>query len=679
MFIGVSESGAGGTRDRYKKNSLRTPADGDARVKSAAVHAYATRRSRRCQSDSADLDDAEAACLRERADVRRRPRDQAARRVRVRRGAALPVARRGRAPALQLQDPSDDSYRFCYTSATARVVRLDVIRRRHVPAVRRPAAAAAGGRAATRSSRRSGTWRARASRAWARAGRGGRDRRRRRRRAAVRPPDLVVDEARGFGWDVRTGRASPRPTRADAVHGTASAGVAVARADNSGGCGVAPGRRSWACALDADAGLAADALVADDVFARTVEAFATIDRPLQQLGPARRRPRRRAGGARVVHARRGGSGASGRRGAGQGRRRLRRRQRWALRQLERRRFSAHPDTITVGAIGDDGRRTSYSGFGACLDLVAPSDGGWRRRRPTSSARLRAGQRHGVDRRRRPRRPRPQRPRCWPARPDAATCGGCCRTAPDASTSPTRTGRSAPRGGAQPVVRPRRPRRRGGPRARSPGRRSRRRATPAAPSGTACCRWRRGRRVPLDAPRATGWRSSRRRLRRRPPVAGRRRARPRVAGGTRAADARRAADGAAARRGLVPHAYLTHAALGENSSRDEAWFLETRDVSAQGRLRRGVCARGVAAAPSPAAPPAPPLPPPAGAAALRAVGRRRRLVRVQPRLLRGRGRARATVAPRSRVELLPPPPVSSGDRATSLVLVTTVIRVASLLN
>ena len=40
-------------------------------------------------------------------------------------------------------------------------------------------------------------------------------------------------------------------------------------------------------------------------------------------------------------------------------------------------FVSHPYTIAVGAVGDDGQRASYSEPGACIDVVAPSDGGWR--------------------------------------------------------------------------------------------------------------------------------------------------------------------------------------------------------------------------------------------------------------------------------------------------------------
>ena len=40
-------------------------------------------------------------------------------------------------------------------------------------------------------------------------------------------------------------------------------------------------------------------------------------------------------------------------------------------------FTSHSYTFAVGAIGDDGRRTTYSEPGACIDVVAPSDGGWR--------------------------------------------------------------------------------------------------------------------------------------------------------------------------------------------------------------------------------------------------------------------------------------------------------------
>lgn len=192
-------------------------------------------------------------------------------------------------------------------------------------------------------------------------------------------PDLLVDRGASFGWDLQTGARLATANSDEALHGTASAGVAAAVADNGrGGCGVAPQARLVAVRLLGATVVSSDTFVADDVFAESLRAFEHSDAVVVSNswgppddgrvdGPGIRAWYRRVDEALADYAARSRSGvvlfASGNGGK--------------FDNANDDGFASHWTTIAVGAVGDDGQRTPYSEPGACIDVVAPSDGGWR--------------------------------------------------------------------------------------------------------------------------------------------------------------------------------------------------------------------------------------------------------------------------------------------------------------
>lgn len=194
--------------------------------------------------------------------------------------------------------------------------------------------------------------------------------------------DLRVDVERSFGYDASTGQRHSTAHASSAIHGTATAGVATAIRDNlRGGCGVA-----WGAALIGVRLLNHGASPADNVF--TSASFASSLSELATLGnvivsnswgppddgrvdgPVHRdfysevdlamrsfyATARNGLGGIIVFANGNGGRFDNSNDDG---------------------FASHPATIAVGAVGDDHRRTPYTEPGACVDVVAPSDGGIR--------------------------------------------------------------------------------------------------------------------------------------------------------------------------------------------------------------------------------------------------------------------------------------------------------------
>lgn len=192
-------------------------------------------------------------------------------------------------------------------------------------------------------------------------------------------PDLRVDSSRSFGWDFETGMRLPTADSASASHGTAVAGLASARAHNArGGCGIAPDATLVAVRLLSDA---PETTVSDVSFVRTLEEFESDAGAVLSNswgppddgrvdGPGARAWYARVDAALVRFASRGRAGRGGVVvfASGNGGRHD---------NANDDGFASHAGTIAVGSVGDDGRKTHYSEPGACLDVVAPSGGGWR--------------------------------------------------------------------------------------------------------------------------------------------------------------------------------------------------------------------------------------------------------------------------------------------------------------
>ena len=194
--------------------------------------------------------------------------------------------------------------------------------------------------------------------------------------------DLRVDVERSFGWNAITGERINTAHASDAIHGTATAGVATAIRDNlRGGCGVA-----WDSTLIGIRLLTHGTSPAENVF--TSASFANSLSELALLGnvivsnswgppddgridgPMHRDIYSEVDGAMrsfYVSAR-GGLGGIIVFANGNGGR---------FDNSNDDGFASHPTTIAVGAIGDDNRHTPYSEPGSCIDVVAPSDGGIR--------------------------------------------------------------------------------------------------------------------------------------------------------------------------------------------------------------------------------------------------------------------------------------------------------------
>lgn len=196
-------------------------------------------------------------------------------------------------------------------------------------------------------------------------------------------PDLRVVTNKSFGWEFST--ASRVETADDdfSRHGTCSAGVATAVHDNYvGGCGIASGASLAAVKLLKNYMQSSnDYYFSDDLFISTLQSFHLHEQTIlsNSWGPTDDR-RVEGPGIQTSYSRlddaiyefgrlgRGEKGGVLVFAAGNGGR---------YDNSNDDGFTSHPYTFAVGAIGDNGRRTGYSEPGACIDLVAPSNGGWR--------------------------------------------------------------------------------------------------------------------------------------------------------------------------------------------------------------------------------------------------------------------------------------------------------------
>lgn len=197
-----------------------------------------------------------------------------------------------------------------------------------------------------------------------------------------RHPDLEV--AGGYGYDFKTGTRLQTADDEHSRHGTASAGIAVAQKDNRvGGCGIAPHSSFLAVKLlqnymEGDITF----YFSDDLLIDTLDTFGSMEEGVvlsNSWGPTDDRrvegPGILASYTRIDTALTnfGSRGRAGKGGvvvfaAGNG---------GEYDNSNDDGFTSHPYTFAIGAVGDDNRKTAYSEPGACIDVVTPSDGGWR--------------------------------------------------------------------------------------------------------------------------------------------------------------------------------------------------------------------------------------------------------------------------------------------------------------
>lgn len=198
-----------------------------------------------------------------------------------------------------------------------------------------------------------------------------------------RHPDLRVSVADSYGWQFSTGSRIGSADDDFARHGTASAGVTSAVRDNGrGGCGIASEATLVAVKLLQNyMETSVDYYFSDDLLVSTLTDFETRDGTVlsnswgptddrRVEGPGILQSYSRIDAAIISFGRNGRKGKGGVVvfAAGNG---------GEYDNSNDDGFTSHSYTFAVGAIGDDGRRTTYSEPGACIDVVAPSDGGWR--------------------------------------------------------------------------------------------------------------------------------------------------------------------------------------------------------------------------------------------------------------------------------------------------------------
>lgn len=192
-------------------------------------------------------------------------------------------------------------------------------------------------------------------------------------------PELDVVEEHSFGWD-RYSTLVPTANDDHSIHGTAVAGVITARAGNQrGGCGVAHGAKLIGVQILNNSATSA---LTDTIFVGTFARLASYPFPVVMSnswgppddgridGPGHRPWYGRVADA-LSKALRDGRGALGlpvvfAAGNGGGRND----------NSNDDGFQSHPYTISVGSVGDDEKRSPYSEFAACLDVVAPSSSSW---------------------------------------------------------------------------------------------------------------------------------------------------------------------------------------------------------------------------------------------------------------------------------------------------------------
>jgi len=182
-------------------------------------------------------------------------------------------------------------------------------------------------------------------------------------------PDLASNFRPGFGLDALDNDADPRPVIEEDRHGTAVAGITLAASNSIGGAGIAYA-----------AGLAAVRLIGDffddeqEVNALTFRYNSGVDIYNNSWGPSDEQGVRYAGPSVFVRDNIQQAVATGRNGlgsiyvwaAGNGR------QSSANSNYDG--YNALRETISVGAVGQDGKLASYSEPGANVLVVAPSQG-----------------------------------------------------------------------------------------------------------------------------------------------------------------------------------------------------------------------------------------------------------------------------------------------------------------
>ena len=183
-------------------------------------------------------------------------------------------------------------------------------------------------------------------------------------------PDLDVAEY--VAWDAAGNRVSQASVSVDVDHGTAVAGVVAAIADNlRGGCGVASGvHLSTAALLSAPSADVFDDAEADSIehYLSSADVYTNSWGPPDDLGTYHMGPHYSSALDRARTEGRGGKGAIVLFAAGNG---------GPSDNANDDPYSAHRYTLSVGAVGDDGRFTPYSEPGACILVCAPSNGGLR--------------------------------------------------------------------------------------------------------------------------------------------------------------------------------------------------------------------------------------------------------------------------------------------------------------
>lgn len=187
-------------------------------------------------------------------------------------------------------------------------------------------------------------------------------------------PDLKVNASLSFGWDFETGVRTFTADDPMSQHGTATAGVIAAIPNNGrGGCGAAHASTLVAVKLLSNE---ASTSLSDDIFMKSLRELAKTPGLVASNswgppddgrvdGPGHREWYRVANDAIREFCERGhvlvfasGNGGQYDNSNDDG-------------------FASHLDTVAVGSVGDDLHKTSYSEPGTNIDLVAPSDGGWR--------------------------------------------------------------------------------------------------------------------------------------------------------------------------------------------------------------------------------------------------------------------------------------------------------------
>lgn len=181
-------------------------------------------------------------------------------------------------------------------------------------------------------------------------------------------PDLEVSEY--VAWTEEGERVNQSSMSVDVTHGTAVSGVVAAIADNGiGGCGVAPGvTLKTAALLSAPDTQVFDVAEAESLDTLEADVYTNSWGPPDDLGDYQMGPLYAAALERARTQKRGGKGAIVLFAAGNG---------GPTDNSNADPYTAHRYTLSVGAVGDDGRYTPYSEPGACILVCAPSNGGYR--------------------------------------------------------------------------------------------------------------------------------------------------------------------------------------------------------------------------------------------------------------------------------------------------------------